>query len=84
MVDNQTKIVYNTRIMKIKEYPELTKICGGNITPKALKGVFLDLEFQTSSIRQEFWEYMFEMGNTFGDIQSFVVQDKLQQGAVNV
>ena len=64
--------------MKTNTYTELTRICGGNITPQALKGVFADLEFQTTAVKQEFWQYMFEMGEAFGDIQSFVVQDKLQ------
>ena len=62
--------------MKTNTYTELTRICGGNITPQALKGVFADLEFQTTAVKQEFWEYMFEMGKDFGDIQSFVVQDR--------
>jgi len=38
--------------------------------------VFVDLEFQTTAVKQEFWQYMFEMGRNFGDIQSFVVQDR--------
>lgn len=80
MVDKLTKIVYNTCIMKIKEYPELTRICGGNITPRALKGVWADIEFQTTAVKQEFWQYMFEMGTNFGDIQSFVIQDQQQEG----
>ena len=75
MVDNQTKTCYNT-CMQNKKYEELTRICGGNITPDALKGVFCDLEFQTTAVKQEFWQYMFEMGEAFGDIQSFVVQDR--------
>ena len=79
MVDKLTKRVYNTCIMKIKKYSELTRICGGNITPEALKSVFMDIEFQTTAVKKEFWEYMFEMGKNFGDIQSFVVQDRQQQ-----
>lgn len=71
--------------MKIRNYSNLSRICGGNITPQALKQVFVDLEFQTTAVKQEFWEYMFEMGEAFGDIQSFVVQDRQQQeGVVNV
>ena len=67
------------------KYNNLTRICGGNITPQALKGVLVDLEFQTTAVKQEFWEYMFEMGEAFGDIQSFVVQDRQQQeGVLNV
>ena len=62
--------------MEIRNYRELTRICGGNITPEALKQVFVDLEFQTTAVKQEFWQYMFEMGRDFGDIQSFVVQDR--------
>jgi hypothetical protein len=63
--------------MKSKNtYENLTKICGGNITPETLKQVFVDIEFQTTAIKQEFWQYMFEMGEAFGDIQSFVVQDR--------
>ena len=65
--------------MKIKEYSELTRICGGNITPQALKLVFVDIEFQTTAVKQEFWQYMFEMGTNFGDIQSFIIQDRQQQ-----
>ena len=61
--------------MKIRNYTELTRICGGNITPAALKLVLQDIEFQTTAVKQEFWQYMFEMGETFGDIQSFIVQD---------
>ena len=75
MVDNQTKRCYNSS-MEIRNYRELTRICGGNITPEALKQVFVDLEFQTTAVKQEFWQYMFEMGRDFGDIQSFVVQDR--------
>ena len=75
MVDNQTKRCYNS-CMEIRNYRELTRICGGNITPEALKLVFVDLEFQTTAVKQEFWQYMFEMGRDFGDIQSFVVQDR--------
>jgi hypothetical protein len=63
--------------MKIRNYTELTRICGGNITPQTLKQVFADIEFQTTAVKQEFWQYMFEMGRDFGDIQSFVVQDRL-------
>ena len=63
--------------MNTKKYQELTRICGGNITPEALKGVFVDIEFQTTAVKQEFWQYMFEMGEAFGAIQSFVVQDRL-------
>ena len=62
--------------MNNKKYENLTRICGGNITPEALKSVFLDIEFQTTAVKQEFWQYMFEMGEAFGDIQSFVVQDR--------
>ena len=62
--------------MNTKKYTELTRICGGNITPDTLKSVFSDLEFQTTAVKQEFWQYMFEMGEAFGDIQSFVVQDR--------
>ena len=63
--------------MNNKKYKNLTEICGGNITPDALKGVFCDLEFQTTAVKQEFWQYMFEMGEAFGAIQGFVVQDRL-------
>ena len=63
--------------MNNKKYKELTRICGGNITPDTLKVVFRDLEFQTTAVKQEFWQYMFEMGETFGAIQGFVVQDRL-------
>jgi len=62
--------------MKIRNYTELTRICGGNITPQTLKLVFVDLEFQTIAVKQEFWQYMFEMGEAFGAIQSFIVQDR--------
>jgi hypothetical protein len=58
------------------KYSNLTRICDGNITPETLKLVFRDLEFQTTAVKQEFWQYMFEMGEAFGDIQSFVVQDR--------
>ena len=64
--------------MKSKNtYENLTRTCGGNITPAALKLVLQDIEFQTGAVKQEFWQYMFEMGKDFGDIQSFVVQDRL-------
>ncbi len=75
MVDNQTKRCYNSS-MKIRNYTELTRTCGGNITPQTLKLVLADIEFQTTAVKQEFWQYMFEMGRDFGDIQSFVVQDR--------
>jgi hypothetical protein len=58
------------------KYSNLITICGGNITPQTLKLVFRDLEFQTTAVKQEFWQYMFEMGEAFGDIQSFIVQDR--------
>lgn len=61
--------------MNNKKYEELTRICGGNITPDTLKGVFRDIEFQTTAVKQEFWQYMFEMGEAFGAIQGFIVQD---------
>ena len=61
--------------MNTKKYSNLTRICGGNITPETLKSVFVDLEFQTTAVKQEFWQYMFEMGEAFGDIQRFIVQD---------
>jgi len=61
--------------MEIRNYTELTRVCGGNITPQALKLVLADIEFQTTAVKQEFWQYMFEMGEAFGDIQSFIVQD---------
>jgi hypothetical protein len=61
--------------MNTKKYEELTRICGGNITPEALKLVFRDLEFQTTAVKKQFWQYMFEMGEAFGAIQSFIVQD---------
>jgi hypothetical protein len=63
--------------MNTKKYTELTRTCGGNITPATLKQVLQDIEFQTTAVKQEFWQYMFEMGETFGDIQSFIVQDRL-------
>ena len=63
--------------MNNKKYSNLTRICGGNITPQALKQVLADIEFQTTAVKQEFWQYMFEMGETFGAIQSFIVQDRL-------
>jgi hypothetical protein len=59
------------------KYENLTRICGGNITPEALKLVFVDIEFQTTAVKQEFWQYMFEMGEAFGAIQGFIVQDSL-------
>jgi hypothetical protein len=62
--------------MKIRNYTELTRICDGTITPAALKLVLQDIEFQTTAVKQEFWQYMFEMGEAFGDIQSFIVQDR--------
>lgn len=62
--------------MKIKDYSELAKICGGTITPTGLKAVYTMLEFQSYSVKQQFWDYMFEMGEAFGDIQAFVVQDR--------
>jgi hypothetical protein len=62
--------------MRIRNYTELTRTCGGNITPAALKLVLQDIEFQTTAVKQEFWQYMFEMGEAFGDIQSFIVQDR--------
>ena len=57
------------------KYSNLTRICGGNITPATLKLVLQDLEFQTTAVKQEFWQYMFEMGEAFGAIQGFIVQD---------
>lgn len=70
--------------MNNKKYNNLTRICDGNITPQALKLVFADIEFQTTAVKQEFWQYMFEMGRDFGDIQSFIVQDRQQEGVINV
>jgi len=76
MVDNQTKRCYNSCMKSKNTYENLTRTCGGNITPQTLKPVFADIEFQTTAVKQEFWQYMFEMGRDFGDIQSFVVQDR--------
>ena len=75
LVDKSNQRCYNSS-MEIRNYTELTKTCGGNITPQALKQVLADIEFQTTAVKQEFWQYMFEMGEAFGDIQSFVVQDR--------
>lgn len=72
MVDKPNQNCYNSYM----KYKNLTEICGGNITPQTLKLVFRDLEFQTTAVKQEFWQYMFEMGEAFGDIQSFIVQDR--------
>ncbi len=74
-IDKSNQRCYNSS-MEIRNYTELTRICGGNITPQALKQVLADIEFQTTAVKQEFWQYMFEMGEAFGDIQSFVVQDR--------
>ena len=74
LVDKSNQRCYNSS-MEIRNYTELTRICGGNITPQALKLVLADIEFQTTAVKQEFWQYMFEMGEAFGDIQSFIVQD---------
>ena len=74
-VDKPNQRCYNSS-MEIRNYTELTRICGGNITPATLKQVLADIEFQTTAVKQEFWQYMFEMGETFGTIQSFVVQDR--------
>ena len=74
-VDKSNQRCYNS-CMEIRNYTELTRTCGGNITPEALKAVFVGIEFQTTAVKQEFWQYMFEMGETFGAIQSFVVQDR--------
>ena len=74
-VDKSNQRCYNSS-MEIKNYTELTRICGGNITPATLKQVLADIEFQTTAVKQEFWQYMFEMGETFGTIQSFIVQDR--------
>jgi len=76
MVDFLTKRCYNTCMNNKNTYENLTRICGGNITPQTLKQVLADIEFQTTAVKQEFWQYMFEMGEAFGDIQSFVVQDR--------
>lgn len=57
------------------QYKNLSQVCGGQITPLALKCVWMDLESQTAIVREEFWQYMFEMGKAFGDIQSFIIQD---------
>jgi hypothetical protein len=70
--------------MNNKKYENLIRICGGDITPQTLKKVFVRIEFQTTAVKQEFWQYMFEMGEAFGDIQSFVVQDRQQQGKLYV
>ena len=75
MVDKSNQRCYNSYM----KYKNLTRICGGNITPATLKLVLADIEFQTTAVKQEFWQYMFEMGRDFGDIQSFVVQDRQQQ-----
>ena len=75
LVDKPNQRCYNS-CMEIRNYTELTRICGGNITPQTLKQVLADIEFQTTAVKQEFWQYMFEMGETFGAIQSFIVQDR--------
>ena len=77
LVDKPNQRCYNSCMKSKNTYKNLTRICGGNITPQALKQVLADIEFQTTAVKQEFWQYMFEMGRDFGDIQSFVVQDRL-------
>ena len=76
MVDKPNQRCYNSSMEIRNTYENLTRICGGNITPQALKLVLADIEFQTTAVKQEFWQYMFEMGEAFGAIQSFVVQDR--------
>ena len=76
MVDKPNQRCYNSCMKSKKTFENLTRICGGNITPQALKHVFGEIEFQTTAVKQEFWQYMFEMGEAFGAIQSFVVQDR--------
>ena len=75
-VDKPNQRCYNSCMEIRNTYENLTRICDGNITTQALKLVLADIEFQTTAVKQEFWQYMFEMGETFGDIQSFVVQDR--------
>ena len=75
LVDKSNQRCYNSCMEIRNTYENLTRICGGNITPQALKQVLADIEFQTTAVKQEFWQYMFEMGEAFGDIQSFIVQD---------
>ena len=74
-VDKPNQRCYNSCMKSKNTYENLTRICGGNITPQTLKQVLADIEFQTTAVKQEFWQYMFEMGEAFGDIQSFIVQD---------
>ena len=77
LVDKSNQRCYNSCMKSKNTYENLTRICGGNITPATLKQVLQGIEFQTTAVKQEFWQYMFEMGETFGDIQSFIVQDRL-------
>jgi len=76
LVDKSNQRCYNSSMKSKNIYENLTRTCGGNITPATLKQVLADIEFQTTAVKQEFWQYMFEMGEAFGDIQSFVVQDR--------
>jgi hypothetical protein len=76
LVDKPNQRCYNSSMEIRNTYKNLTRICGGNITPATLKLVLADIEFQTTAVKQEFWQYMIEMGETFGAIQSFVVQDR--------
>ena len=76
LVDKSNQRCYNSCMKSKNTYENLTRICGGNITPQTLKQVFEEIEFQTTAVKQDFWQYMFEMGETFGAIQSFVVQDR--------
>jgi hypothetical protein len=79
LVDKPIQRCYNSCMEIRNTYENLTRICGGNITPQTLKQVLAEIEFQTTAVKQEFWQYMFEMGEAFGDIQSFIVQDRQQQ-----
>ena len=76
LVDKSNQRCYNSCMEIRNTYENLTRICGGNITPQALKLVLADIEFQTTAVKQEFWQYMFEMGETFWSIQSLVFQDR--------
>ena len=76
LVDKPNQRCYNSSMEIRNTYENLTRICGGNITPATLKQVLADIEFQTTAVKQEFWQYMFEMGEAFGEIKSLVVQDR--------
>lgn len=50
-------------------FENLEKACGGRINPETLAGIALDLEFQTTAVKQEYRLFMQMVAEMFAPVE---------------